>query len=280
MPHFDITDLQTYLKMNNNLLDSSGNGNDGTGGSVFAPGKLQEHFQLQGRCILANPANFGKNANEPFSISFWIKSDNPPGSRPDVILDNETASTGYRLTYFGGSGLINWRVNATTGGASLTSTFAPISDSTHHLITLIYAGNSDSDGIKLFIDNTLDRQGGSGVMTGTIGGNPLTLGSTVSGQDTVAADVSMDDFQFWDKELSQTEITALWNNGDGSELVHQIIKGRTLVRAISRITDLILRKNRDTLVGVLSRLTNLILRKNRNTLFRTNSRTTDIRRKL
>ena len=71
--------LQAHLKFKKDVLDLSGNGNNGTitGTETYTPGIIDKAFDFDGstRINLANEANFDFLTDEvtPQSVSFWVK---------------------------------------------------------------------------------------------------------------------------------------------------------------------------------------------------------------
>lgn len=222
--------LQAYIKMNDDVTDSSGNSNNGTvvGSELYTDGKLDKGFDYNGstRINLANEANFDRDINQPFSWSFWVKADSAPSSSADIFLSKgaDIGLGGQFLFFQQTSGFLSIRIHDGTTFHDTLGTI-DISDSIWHLVTVTYSGNSNRSGEKIYIDGILDVTGAAQAMAGSsLNNDALTIGALTAGGRVVAGDVIMDDLQIYDDELSAKEVELLYTSS------HRLL---ALKRAIS-----------------------------------------------
>jgi len=288
MAHFDLTSLIGYYKFDDNTNDSSGNGIHGTivGTADFESGQIGQAIDtgtINGTRVELPESNFDFNIADPFSVAFWLKAD-ILGAREDFFLAKGVPDSGLPSWGFGyrpSIGKMRFRIRDSDSGKVITVPTLVTDDGEWHFFVGTKGPVADMSAMKLYVDGNLEVTGTSAVMVGTmLNDNPVTIGSSLNGSDHPGPIAVFDEVSIWGRELSQTEVTALWNGGAGSQLEHLVIKGKTLLTALSRITDLILRKNSQSLVKVQGRLTDLLFRIRSFTSLNTNKRRTDIREKL
>jgi len=186
------------------------------------------------------------NVNDSFSISCWVKrSGGTPNQEGGWVAkmaqqagNGDGAFEGYAFYTFdtlqkqpafllldntGGQELL--RVKATN--ASL------INDTNFHNVIVTYNGNSDLSGVKIYLDGTsvdLTQQDDSlEVADDILTSTDLTIGAfinnPVASDNTNQNDIfsgNMDEVAIWTKELSQDEVTAVYNGGSGVDVKNGI----------------------------------------------------------
>ena len=185
------------------------------------------------------------STDDPFTISCWIKriGTGDSGGVVGMVTKSAQASAsdspfeGYALwfndtqqrrpsflLYRNISGVEQLRVQA----SSLA--FADTDTDWHHIL-VTYNGNSDLDGVTMYIDgssvaislespDTLDP--GDDITTSTdlcFGG---FINNTGNNSRIYSFAGNMDEIAIWDKELSAEEVAAVWNSGNANDLTNGI----------------------------------------------------------
>jgi hypothetical protein len=174
--------------------DISGNGNNGTYvggmGTVTSDGKLCYDFDGSNDYIDLNDQwNFTGN----YSYSLWINKDS--GSSVQVIGNRDTNADGW-LTYINGSNVLR-SYNDTTATSSSTPV---ISNSTWYCITVTYDGTN----LSVYKNGVLDSSVAASQQTASTRNAEIgryTNNAAYNGQ--------IDDVRFYDRVLTQAEITHL-----------------------------------------------------------------------
>lgn len=205
--------------LNNNsgsvsLLDSTGNGYDltqyGTNVSV-------------GSGILSGAASFGSDSStyfvsntsfDPctsvFSVSAWFKI----SSYGVLLAGNSNGSWGFDLSFSNANtSSPRFLVGTGGGGYEIAGGSVEVADGEWHHWVGTY---NQTGSISFYIDGTLAGQiSASGAApTGCPTGVGFNNDATGTAYQAGAA-ASIDEVVFWNRELSQLEVTALWNNGAG-----------------------------------------------------------------
>lgn len=231
-----LTDsLQLHLKLNNDALDETSNSLDGTENNITY---TTDRFNNP-----ANAANFNGSTSYisipssnilktsfPFSVSAWVKINQLPsqGAYP-VFANDESPSQG---TYHGAwvSILQSGRVQANYGnGGPAGSQFrytressASLTPGQWYMITAVFNSTADID---IYVDCNSSQGNVSGnssismqysAAAGAIG---RRLGNVNSGQSSSIHHFNgaIDQIRFWNRSLTQADITALCNEEDDSE---------------------------------------------------------------
>ena len=201
-----------------NVNDTSGNAQNGTnvGGVTFTTGKVGNAFTFNGSNYVTLPNNSMKLTGD-FSISAWVNFATLSGAR-DIL----STFTSFGGNYFGvelyAQAYFQFNVyNGTTTITSLQNTGAPLSTNTWYNLVIT---RKASTGTKMYINGTLNVSNTSTqnpVYTTT---NYATIGGSNSGGSYVnlaANGTKIDGLTIWNKELSDNEITSLYNVGTGAE---------------------------------------------------------------
>jgi hypothetical protein len=134
------------------------------------------------------------------SVSFWWKTSSAGDS---YFCGDADASSDFRW----GSGLLSFTDEA--AGLARYWSAGAYGDNTWRMITLTIS--SDRATVKAYINGTLATQ----TQAGTVGGNFLLTRIFATNGNTNG---SFDDFKIYTKELSQAEVTALYNSGNPTEV--------------------------------------------------------------
>lgn len=215
-----------YWSFDGGIYDTSGNGNTGEI-STDTLGYLYDRFGNSFGSKLfnynANPLTVQDNptlnvGTGDFSISFWYIYNpiNDPNiaSGTKTILDKRSNETvGYHICIYQGVPLI--QLGDSTGTLNYYDTTLPtVNDSQWHMVT--YSVDRDSTtGLKLYVDGVLKKQFNPTGKSGNLNNNsPLYLGAHSSLNQSSALTGRLDDFGIYNKALTDTEVTTLFNQAN------------------------------------------------------------------
>jgi len=208
------SNLVAHYKFENNVLDSKGS-NCGTitCSEAYFTGKVGDcAFCFNGSSyISATDSPFDIDHCEPFSYSLWVKPlctivdcDVIVGKGNDVV-----AGIGNYLKFLNTNDRVEFRINdvvCCTFTVTSTTCSAPVCVWTHVGIT--YSGNSNQNGIKIYINGILDTTGGAKAMVATItNSNNFTIGAESDGGRIYNGQI--DDVRFYKSELTAANILQL-----------------------------------------------------------------------
>jgi hypothetical protein len=217
-----LNGLQVYYKLED-LTDSSGNSltltNHGT--VTFTAGKVGNaaNFVSASSQYLshADAAPYQMGTGD-FSFSFWFKFTTFSSIGDPLLL-------GYGHGDSGGPGYVIEVQNKGGGTAGMTLSIA---DSAPHQV-VVYSTHAWNDGNwhlcvvtcsragneTLFVDNGNEGSSNITTVTGSVNNsNGSGIGGNFAGGSLF--DGSIDEFGLWDRVLTSTEITHLWNGGAGT----------------------------------------------------------------
>ena len=242
-----VEGLQALIKFDNDLLDSTLNLNNGTltGTSKFVQGIFNDDkafsFNGSSRINLANEGNFDYTQTDPFSVSFWIKL--PAVSALTSIVVKSTGNgteSGWKV-FTGTTGRLAFRIANGSATFSVSVSLPEIDDDLWHFCVCTYAGLSNQDGMKIYIDNILENTGTTSTITGTVTNDEtVALGAHSDGGEELTG--LMDDPRIYSKELTSKEIELLWkmtqSNLDFIDVRHQWKLGDGKVTTIDNLVSL------------------------------------------
>jgi len=155
---------------------------------------------------------------DAFSIAFWMK--NTVGSFHGIFGNRAgfvATNTGYHIAIeFLGD--IRFHLDNGTTRYQLSSSTG-FDDGVYHSVVCTYSGNSNTNGMKIYIDGSLDATGGSLAITGSIKNtNPVTVGSYTAGFGAYPGTLAWP--MIFKEELSAAWVTAFnlgfydWSGGN------------------------------------------------------------------
>lgn len=213
-----LTSLYAVYKAESNANDSLGNYNGtASGGLTYTSGK-------SGNCFVANGSNaeitfsdvfkFSDSSTNAFSFSFWCNfSEN--GVVPQSIFSNFWQTSvyyGYMIWYYNNVVTFS-RYNGTTTPIVISS--GTLTTSTWYNITITRKDGST----KMYINGSLvasDTSTTSIVYTTTHYPRMLSRKTDAGAPNWFLASGSkVDEVNIWNKELTSTEVTELYNAGTG-----------------------------------------------------------------
>ena len=207
-----LQNIISEYKFENNVLDTVG-ANDGTATAItYVPGLVGQASRFIDSKIdfgTSTDFNFSNGTNDiTKSISFILENYD---TENQYILGKNNNGWEWVMSYF--TGKLNFIIygDTTADRIRLDYTFAFGINTPRHF-TFTYDGSGSQNGLKLFIDGILISTVNSTLGTYTRGGvhnSNLIVGQTELALSTYSFNGDLDCLRFWDKELSQAEITQI-----------------------------------------------------------------------
>jgi len=149
------------------------------------------------------------NADSSYSISFWYKRTSTDAGY--LIKKIDSSAIGYQLSLDSGNSYKLWfLLDSGNGILSVDSSVSLDTENIWYHIVLTYDGSRNTDGVKIYINNIIGQNGGTNTLKDytdtTINSDPFYIGFT---------DGVYDLFRFYDKELTASEVSQLYNSGSG-----------------------------------------------------------------
>ena len=144
-----------HYEFENNLSDSTGNGNTGTinsgGSETYVPGPDGKTFDFDGIShIETNSASFDFAKTDEFTISTWLKTSET--GVPDVLLGKLNHNVGYQI-YLNSNNEVKVTIASGSSNKILVETVgANVRDNDWHHVALTYDGTELASGVKIYLD--------------------------------------------------------------------------------------------------------------------------------
>ena len=220
-----LDDLALHLDMQNDTLDASLQGHDGTrvGTTSFVRGVDGEALNLTGPGYvnLGNPTALQFGATTDFSISVWVRS-NGWSSDPVFLANKNWASggnVGWILAGEGDGRNWQWNYRGATGGRIDYDFGGDIADGVWHHLTVVH----DRDGDVTFYQDGLRRTSGSIANMGTVdAGLPTAIGQDGTLNYGSQLSAELDEVRIWRRTLGGGEVAALYGAGPDQPWNHLV----------------------------------------------------------
>ena len=239
--------LVAHYKFENDYLDASGRGNDGTevGAPTFVEGKIGG-FAMSFTSLkdgssfnyvtLGTPADLDFGSDTDFSVSFWGRvaadvQDDPP------FISNKNWNSGGNQGYVintGGDRRLAYNFSGPPGGRKDFSKPAVFEQDTWHHIVLTFKRNLYA---ATYVDGALvsqkDISTGANSLT-TPAGQATNLGQDGTGHYTDGGnaeiqDAALDDVGFWRRVLTPQEAGAIYSAGLTGKDLSQAVVGAPVI---------------------------------------------------
>ena len=208
-------DLEAYYTFDTDGTDDTGNGNDCYGGNArqVASGKLgggsMEFLKSSSEHLQCSAASIHGNITNSFTINFWANMTDETTFRGINELINTGTSNTWIVGDWGGD-TIGFNCAFTGSCPDISGgTTVPANYGSWTMITVRY----NSTDIGMFGN-------GVHVRSGSAAGNIQGTGNLTFGRFSVTglySTMQMDEYGLWSRDLSESEITALYNSGAGIE---------------------------------------------------------------
>jgi len=210
-----LTDnLQAFYKLSD-LTDSSGNNRTLTnnGNVSFASGKLGNAAVFDGSNWMSAPIN--QTGITDYTLACWVKlGANSSGSQFLVngLTGNAWENGGITLDLQDKYPNTYANFGADSFGYGLNSQTELSTDTWYHLV-----GVRSNGLLKIYINGSVDCVSETTDNTPIPGGSPISLGQNADGTYGPFTG-ALDAVGIWNRALSDAEVAALYNNGNGLEL--------------------------------------------------------------
>jgi hypothetical protein len=210
-----LTDLYAVYKAESNANDSLGAYN-GTaqGGLTYSTGKSGNAFTFNGVNSYIQLPNNSMRFTNSFSVSFWLKT-----------TSNQVTARGLFSDYYYGSQSWGYFVDINTSNYirvywynnidNVFTSSSPIALNQWNNIIVVW--DKLTTNWKLYVNGTLSNQLTSvnaDNITYAVGSDRTNIG-TYNSSGTDCLNGSMDEIYVYNKVLSSTDVTALYNSGTG-----------------------------------------------------------------
>ena len=220
--------LVGYWPFNGNANDESGNGNNGTvNGATLTTdrfGNANKAYSFDGVNDFIQCQQSGLNANISRTVSFWIKSSSTtPGSIFSYGTVDNNPGQDFRT-------ILNSTCNGlavTITGSGKDITYSSNNQWDFFVVTFDNSNGNNVNAINVYKNQLLQTNycNNSGNSTINTSNNlPITIGRYHWLQYTGNSQFfngNIDDIGFWNRALTQQEITALYNSCTGNEITSQ-----------------------------------------------------------
>ena len=224
-----LTGLLAYWKFDNNgsggvsLLDSAEDSRtltapNGTGGVSLGTGKINGSASFSGdnQTYFTRDGTFLDGENDEYSISAWVKTT----LANDVLIVDQATGVNWigstiTLDMFSDGtiyGTIFWGVEEENPIYDRVEGSSSINNGNWHHTVFTWKRTGS---LKVYVDGALD---GSISSSGNYANSPtnnLSINSNADGSFAKGRNVNIDEVGIWNKELSASEITSLYNAGAG-----------------------------------------------------------------
>ncbi len=214
-------DLVLLMHFNNNTLDYSGKGNNGTAllgtnCSASVVGRFYSGCSFDGVNDYVDAGSDASVKPDAFSIAFWVKMTTTSGVNPAVGWSTGTTPNIY-MSWGGGlparplvyMGVGNYKdfSNTTSSGASLYD------GNWHHVVfTMPGSGQTDVENSKMYVDGT--EQGAGPLGSASTGTQSAKGGLLIGGSmNTAYFNGTIDELAIWNRTLTASEVNALYQQG-------------------------------------------------------------------
>lgn len=164
--------------------------------------------------------DFGNNytfeVSQAFSISFWVKPNNLAATRCLISkCSNDANVWGYNIQHIITTGAIQVQMRTPTSNTIHAFTSALTAGVWQHVV-MTYSGASNINGSRIYRNSVIGDTPASAALTSTF----LNTASFVVGARNTSFPFvgNIDEVSVWNKALSQTEVTELYNSGQPGNL--------------------------------------------------------------
>jgi len=196
----------SYWKFDGDATDSVGS-NDGTitgatNGSSY--GKINEGYNFDGNDYITLPDTFNPSA---YTVSVWIKA--AATSSPQQIIDNTgtAANKSFKILLYNNT-LYFRHYDSSGSNHDITTSFSDTSG-WHHILF-----KWDGTTTTAYIDNVSKGTSGVSSISTT---NKMRFGARPLSSPDQYYTGNMDEVGIWSRALTSTEISELYNSGDGKQ---------------------------------------------------------------
>jgi hypothetical protein len=162
--------------------------------------------------------------NAAFSFSIWVKPDVVAAERTFFSTrDAGSSFKGFLVEQVGATLLV--QLNTAAAARTLTKASALSAGAWQHIV-VTYSGNQDLSGFKVYINATSQTMSGSGTITAST----VTTVNAQFGNDPQGSffDGKIDDSAVFNVELTPTQVTEIYNSGNGYDLSESTVTANVM----------------------------------------------------
>jgi hypothetical protein len=231
---------QTSTLWNNLLAYYTGDGtpNDALGnyngillnGTTYGTGIINNGFSFDG---VNDTVDFGNNldfdGSTPFTVSCWVNPNNVTSTQvPLAKAKNTIDYEGYWFLIINGkmNFILSSGINANDWVRVENS--ITLSTSTWYHCIMTYDGSKSASGLKVYVNNSLNTQNIiKDTLTGSISNTrSFKLGARDNG---FFYNGIIDEVGIWDRVLSESEVTELYNSGNGKQYTPPVVSTPSII---------------------------------------------------
>jgi hypothetical protein len=212
-------DLLAYYTGDGTPNDALGNYNGTlTNGVTYGTGIINQGFSLDGVNDYVNLGNnFDFDSTTPFSFSCWVKLSTI--NKLNTVYSKTVKSTaqGYFLRFQETNKLRFWLGGTPFGNALYIETVNTYTNNVWYNVVITYDGSRNTSGINLYINNNSQTFNSlyNNLTSSTSNSINFVLGSLYS--DSFFMSGIQDEVGIWNRELTPSEVTELYNSGSGKQ---------------------------------------------------------------
>ncbi|MCK4578003.1 MAG: hypothetical protein KAU50_04390 [Candidatus Marinimicrobia bacterium] len=235
-----LTGLEGYWKMDaaswsglpGDVLDSSLNTNNGqaindaqtVGGGIID--RCGTFDGVDDSISIPNHASLSFEIDEAFSYQVWVKTGS---SSTQAIMAKQQVAGSFGINLqMGVTGILRMNLVGSTGSLAVDMTNTVNNDVWRHVV-VTYDGSEVAAGVKLYLDGSLETPAViADILSGTIVTTvPFRLGNRENADQDF--DGLLDEAVVWSKELTQAQVTILYNSGAAQALDYYSTDDPTIV---------------------------------------------------
>lgn len=222
--------FKSWWKFEDSLTDEIGTQNlsvvSGSAGYVDTP--FGRGLDFTADYFAASDTPYDRDINQALSIEFWIDFDSLGTDMVVIAKGTAFAGTGYYV-YKDTANNIVFRINTNTPQTNVVASTTVVAANTWYHVVCTFSGNSDRNGMKIYINGVLEATGTAQAMTGSaLNNDNFTVGAETDGG--VQLDGQMTHARFYTAELTASQATELYrknfktnfHNGIGRKAFHSI----------------------------------------------------------
>jgi len=232
------TNLTGHWKMNDDaeskvVVDDSTETNDGTSiqntDDITTTGKVNAALTFNGtsdKISIGDGSEYNFERTDSFSFAFWAKPTSGSGQQYTIATNYKLiggTDRGYAISC--GDGRVGVALMNGWSTRNMLHVQAPssITDDMWNFVVVTYDGSSDASGINIYVNGVLvDIDTTYDALTATIvTGEVLTIGARAYGNYFYKGVI--DNFMVFERELSQSDVTVLYNSNSGTETLSMVM---------------------------------------------------------
>ena len=188
-------------------------------GTTYGTGKINQGFSFDGVNDYVNLGDVLDNdGTQAQSVSFFVKLNTLNSQALVVKMNNSIPYNGW------GVGLYLNKIhygffNSVPSIMAQTENNQVLTTGVWYHVVATYDGSKNASGIKVYIDGSLGTQNIRSNSLGSNSSSSIGIKTTISSRNggTIPINGLIDEVGIWNRELTPTEVTELYNSGSGKQ---------------------------------------------------------------